>query len=132
MHLFLLNYVLVVIVLFISILKLADDLWKVIKLSKIEEKWHLSFTCQILLPIFIIAFCLTHCFSMSDSLWPYGLLPTSLLYPWDFPGKNTGVGHRSFSRGPSWLRDWTWVSYISCISRRVLYHLHHQEGPVYL
>ena len=25
-------------------------------------------------------------------LWPHGLYPTRLLCPWDFPGKNTGVG----------------------------------------
>ena len=29
---------------------------------------------------------------VSDSLWCYGLSPTRLLHPWDFPGKNTGVG----------------------------------------
>ena len=29
---------------------------------------------------------------MYDSLWLRGLLPTKLLCPWDFPGKNTGVG----------------------------------------
>ena len=29
---------------------------------------------------------------VSDSLWPHGLQPTRLLCPWDFPGKNTGVG----------------------------------------
>ena len=29
---------------------------------------------------------------MSGSLRPYGLQPTRLLCPWDFPGKNTGVG----------------------------------------
>ena len=28
---------------------------------------------------------------MSDSLWPFGLYLTVLLYPWDSPGKNTGV-----------------------------------------
>ena len=28
----------------------------------------------------------------SDSLWPRGLKPARLLYPWDSPGKNTGVG----------------------------------------
>ena len=28
---------------------------------------------------------------MSGSLWPYGLIPTRLFWPWDFPGKNTGV-----------------------------------------
>ena len=27
-----------------------------------------------------------------DSLWPHRLQPTRLLCPWDFPGKNTGVG----------------------------------------
>ena len=28
---------------------------------------------------------------LSNSLKPCGLQPTSLLCPWDFPGKNTGV-----------------------------------------
>ena len=29
---------------------------------------------------------------VSDSYRPHGLQPTRLLRPWDFPGKNTGVG----------------------------------------
>ena len=29
---------------------------------------------------------------MSDSLRPHGLCPARLLCPWNFPGKNTGVG----------------------------------------
>ena len=29
---------------------------------------------------------------MSDSLWPHRLRPARLLCPWNFPGKNTGVG----------------------------------------
>ena len=29
---------------------------------------------------------------VSNSLWPHGLEPTTLLCPWDFPGKSTGVG----------------------------------------
>ena len=29
---------------------------------------------------------------VSDSSRPHGLQPTRLLRPWDFPGKNTGVG----------------------------------------
>ena len=32
------------------------------------------------------------CSVMSDSLQPHGLKPTRLLCPWDFPGKNIGVG----------------------------------------
>ena len=31
------------------------------------------------------------CSVVSDSLWPHALWPTSLLSPWDFPGKNAGV-----------------------------------------
>ena len=34
---------------------------------------------------------------VSDSVWPYGQQPTRLLRPWNSPGKNTGVGCRSFS-----------------------------------
>ena len=29
---------------------------------------------------------------VSDSSWPYGLYPARLLCPWDFSGKDTGVG----------------------------------------
>ena len=29
---------------------------------------------------------------LSNSLWPYGLLPTRLPCPWDSPDKNAGVG----------------------------------------
>ena len=31
------------------------------------------------------------CSVMSGSLQPHALWPTRLFYPWDFPGKNTGV-----------------------------------------
>ena len=31
------------------------------------------------------------CSVVSDSLWPHGLQPVSLLCPWSSPGKNTGV-----------------------------------------
>ena len=32
------------------------------------------------------------CSVVPDSQRPHGLQPTRLLHPWDFPGKNTGVG----------------------------------------
>ena len=35
----------------------------------------------------------------------------------------------SFSRGPSWPRDWTNVSYISCIGRWISYHCAAWEYP---
>ena len=36
---------------------------------------------------------------MSDSFQPHGQQPTRLLYPWDFPGKNTGVGCHALLQG---------------------------------
>ena len=39
----------------------------------------------------IQAACVSHSV-MPDSLRPHGLQPTRLLCPWDFPGKDTGVG----------------------------------------
>ena len=44
------------------------------------------------------------CSVVSDSLWPHGLYPTRLLCPWDFPGKNTGVGSH-FLLPPRSFRD---------------------------
>ena len=52
-------------------------------------------------------------------LQPCGLQPIRLFRPWDFPGKNTGVGCHSFSRGSSQPRAGT---QISCIGRQILYH----------
>ena len=59
---------------------------------------------------------------MSSSLQPYGLQPIRLLCPWDYPGKNTGVGCPFLSRGSSQPRDRTKVSCTSCIGRWILYH----------
>ena len=36
---------------------------------------------------------------MSNSLQLYGLQPARLLYPWDSPGKNTGVGCYALLQG---------------------------------
>ena len=34
-----------------------------------------------------------------NSLWPHGLWPTRLFCPWDFPGKNAGVGCHCLLQG---------------------------------
>ena len=45
-------------------------------------------------------------------LWPHGQQPTRLLCPWDFPGKNTGVGfHFLLPECKSSLRNKTIVQY---------------------
>ena len=52
-------------------------------------------------------------------LWPHGLQPARLLCPWDFPGKNTGVGCHFLLQGlSSRPRDQTCIFWISCIAGR--------------
>ena len=55
---------------------------------------------------------------MSDSLGPHGLYP-SRLYPWDFPGKNTGVGCHFLLQG---IFETQGPNLFSCIGRQILYH----------
>ena len=63
---------------------------------------------------------------MSDSLQPYGLWPSRLLCPWNFPGQNTGVGCHVLLQGifptqgsnPGLLHCW-----------QIRYHLATREAP---
>ena len=64
---------------------------------------------------------------MSDFLWPHGL--SRLLYPWDFPGKNTRVGCHSFLQG-IFLTHGSNTSLLHC--RQILYHLSHQGSQFIL
>ena len=54
-----------------------------------------------------------NCSAGGTLLWPHRLQPARLLCPWNFPGKNTGVGCHSFCRGSSPPRDWIQVSCIA-------------------
>ena len=55
-------------------------------------------------------------------LWPHRPQPTGLLHPWGSLGGKTGVGCHASPRGSSQPRDWTRISYVSSIGKRVLYH----------
>ena len=56
---------------------------------------------------------------MSSSLWSHGLKPARLLCPWDFPGKNTGVGCYALLQG---------IFPIQGLNPYLLCLLHWQEG----
>ena len=62
-------------------------------------------TCSIVYPWL----CVQVAPVVSNSLWPHGLWLPRLLCPWDFPGKNTGVGYHALLQGSSWPRDQTHV-----------------------
>ena len=75
---------------------------------------------------------------VSNSLWPHGLWPVRLLCPWDFPGKNTGVGCHFLLQGIFLTQGWDphllqcrWILYCwatredQFLKGNVLYRLQH-------
>ena len=71
----------------------------------------------------LVGHCCCCCYLVTQScpilLGPHGLYPTSLLCPWNSPGKILEWVAISFSKGSSQLRD---QPHVSCIGRRILYH----------
>ena len=92
--------------------------------------WHPSFLSGLSgsLTTLPVCVCVVSCSVVSNSLQPHGLKPIRLLWPWNSPGKNIGVGCYSFFQGifPTGLNlglsQW----------RQILYHLSHQESPTTL
>ena len=64
---------------------------------------------------------------MSESLRPHGLHPARLLCPWDFPGKNTGVGCHSLPHGV-FPTQGSNPGLPHC--RQVLHQLSHEGSPL--
>ena len=67
---------------------------------------------------------------MSDSLQLHGLQPARLLSPWNFQGKNTGVGCHFLFQGifPA-QRSNPSITCVSYIGRWILYHCTTWEAP---
>ena len=61
------------------------------------------------------------------TLQPHGLQPARLLFPWDFPGKNTGVGCHFLLWGIFPTQGLN-LGLLHC--RRILYILSHQGSPL--
>ena len=71
------------------------------------------------------------CSAVFNSLRTHGLQLSRLLCPWNFPGKNTGVGCHFLLQGfvPTRPRDWTSVSCFPCIGRQICSHWVTWEAP---
>ena len=69
-----------------------------------------------------------YCSVGSNSLPPHA--PARLHCPWNFPGKNTGVGYHFFLQGIFLTRDGTCVSRVCCIGREILYHCAIWASPI--
>ena len=62
------------------------------------NKNYLKFIFHKLIQDLRLGWMLSHSVT-SDSFWPHELQPTRLLCPWNYPGKNTGVGCHSLLQG---------------------------------
>ena len=65
-------------------------------------------------PALLIPVCLAEC-------WCVWML-SQVLCPWDFPGKNTGVGCHSLLQGIFLTQGLNQVSCVSCTGGWILYH----------
>ena len=66
---------------------------------------------------------------VSDPLWPYRLWPTRILCPWNFIGKNTGVGCHFLLQG-IFLTEGSNLHFLCLLHcRQILYPLSHQGSP---
>ena len=78
--------------------------------------------------IYIVCVCVS-CSVMSSSSWTHGHLSTRLLCPCNSPVKNTGVSSHSLLQG-IFLTQGLNLGFPHC--RQILYHLSHQESPIYV
>ena len=71
--------------------------------SWLSSLWHTANSHQLsILHIYVCVYVYARSV-MSNSLWPCGLQPARLLYPWDSPGKNPGVGCHFLLQGRIWI-----------------------------
>ena len=66
------------------------------------------------------------CSVVSSSLWPNGLWPARLFFPWNFPGKNTRAGFDFLLQG---IFPTQGSGLLSPIGRQILYHWATWESP---
>ena len=68
---------------------------------------HMSDSMYLLHQIICVCVCACVCMLVvSNSLQPYGRQPARLLCPWDFSGKNTGVGCHALFQGIFLTQGW--------------------------
>ena len=71
-------------------------------------------------------------FQSCPTLWPHGLEPTRLSLSLEFSRQGfwSGLPFPSY-RASFRPRDQTCISCVSCIDRKILYHYHHLQSPLY-
>ena len=86
------------------------------RVSLIPYHWELLCVCVC------VCMCVYEHSVMSNCLWPHGMHPTRPFCPWDFPGKNTGVGCHFLLQGIFLTQGSNSCLLVSCIDRWIVYH----------
>ena len=76
-------------------------------------QWLISSKKQLCMCVCVCVCVCVSCSVVSNSLQLHGLEPTRLLYPWNSPSKNIGVGCQALLQGIFPTRGWTQVSWIA-------------------
>ena len=81
-----------------------------------------SLIFALLSEVKLVCLCLLSCSVVSSSLQLHGLQPAKLLCPWNFAGKNMGVGCHFLLQEIFLIQG---LSHVSCIGRWIFYHWSH-------
>ena len=92
-------------------------------------------TAPVVITILLPYYCADFYFLTGVCVCAYAQSPLTLCDPFSFRGisqvrilEHVAI---SYSRGSFWPRDWTCLSYISCIGRQILYHCTTWEAPLH-
>ena len=99
-----------------------------LQLKLYQERKTMSRTVKKQVPQHTVSF--LSCSVVSNSSRPFGLQPTRLFCPWDFPSKNTGVGCHFLLQGIFWIQGSN--LHLLCLphSREILHPRSHQGSPI--
>ena len=94
-------------------------------LIQFSEQLYEVNNCDVWCVCVYMSACLHLHLVVSDSLQSHRLKPTRLLCPWNFPGKNTGMGCHFLLKGIFPTQGLNLHLLLSCIGMWILYHWCH-------
>ena len=98
----------------------------------VAESKKKSLIFALLSEVKLVCLCLLSCSVVSSSLQLHGLQPAKLLCPWNFAGKNMGVGCHFLLQGIFMTQGLNLCVQCLLRCRQILYPLSHWGSPVIL
>ena len=95
-------------------------------LAHLDFRWFVEWLAELRKPV-----CLLECVCsfVSDSSQPHRLEPFRLLCPWNFPGRNIGVGCHFLFQEIFWTQGSNPLLFNSCIGKQIFFQLGYLGSP---